>query len=187
MVAAEYENQYLARKSPTWTPYQRLLRQVGAYLDLESASQACVIEVNDGFLVRHQSHENPWQGVSLRLSVQQLLEADARRMGRRSAPDRSADGSKDGAYEDIMRAIGYHLEQVSARDIVLDEVDGSYAITYHFLRRVEMTRRKHRMMITPDDTEEVLRQARARWPAQRAWLSPSGEPLPLPVVVAGGQ
>jgi hypothetical protein len=142
---------------------------------MQSAAQAYVLEVNDGFLVRYQSPENPWQMISARLTLGELRASDAYRRGRRSGQQQNGDTVTAGRYQDVMRAIGYHLEQVSARDIVLDEVDGSYAVTYHYIPTDDMTRRKHRTIITPSDADELLCCARARRGTHAGWRSDAGE------------
>jgi hypothetical protein len=78
---------------------------------------------------------------------------------------------KAGHYQDIFRALGYELEQVAARQIVVDEVDGSYVLMYHSHRDDCTTIRKHRTTMSRVEGEEMLRQARARRRAeQRGWL-----------------
>ena len=175
MVIAMAENRTRWRGTPHWTPYQRLLRSVGAYLDMQSASQIYVLEINDGFLLRFRSREDPWRLASVRLDSAELLASDAHRQERR-LERQTPEGTRAGGYEDILRAIGYHLEQVSARQVALDEVDGGYAVTYHYNAAGDMTIQKHRTTITASDAEEVLRQARGRRrPGQRVRFSPPGE------------
>lgn len=153
------------------TPYQRLLRSIGAYLDNQGASQVYVLETDDGFVVRYIVTHQPFRVMSVHLRVDDVVAIDCRHQGRRAEGDPKQD-QNPGRYQDLLRAIGYELEHADARHVVLDEVDGTFTLTYHYSSSARAVMHKHRATITPAEAEELFRRARARRRAsvQRGWL-----------------
>jgi hypothetical protein len=153
------------------TPYQRLLRSIGAYLDNQAASQVYVLETDDGFVVRYIVAQRPFDLTSVYLRMDDVVAIDLRYQGRRAEGD-TADEARPGRYQDLLRAIGYELEHADARHVVLDEVDGTFTLTYHYGASTRAVLHKHRTTITPAEAEELFRRARARRraPAHRGWL-----------------
>lgn len=144
-------------------PYQQLLRSVGFYLDLRSASQISVVEDNDRFLVRYQSYDHREEEISVVLSIAELTALEAEGKSRRSQPGIEPTGRDNQRhYEDILRAMGYELELLSAHAIIVDEVDRSFTLTYHYVPPHDTATRKHRTTIRPNDAELILRDARLR-------------------------
>ena len=109
--------------------YQSMLRVLGSRLDEGSAHQISVTEMADGYNVRYQQDPDSAESVQAFYSHQGLLsmEADMKRRKGHSV------GSPQGKYQDILRALGYELDQVGAHNIVFDEMKDGFLVTYSFL------------------------------------------------------
>lgn len=110
--------------------YQNRLRVLGRHLDEQRLHSITLIEVPEGFLVRGMQGTNPWP---------LLVEFDDRKISKllRKAPElrggppphrESSDLVPDG-YENMLRALGYELDQRIAENIVIAELPSFLAVS----------------------------------------------------------
>jgi hypothetical protein len=99
IVAVEFDQGDVAPGLPS-LPYQNLLRSVGAYLDERPASQICVLEVEESFLVRYQPRHHQYQVLSARFGLEDVNSWDRRRQRERSETPQTARPPARGAYQD---------------------------------------------------------------------------------------
>lgn len=164
----------------TAIPYQNLLRSIGAHLDEQGATQIGVLETEDGVLVRYQPRDYPAQVVSRRFGVDDAMLWDRRRRHHRL--ETSSTPAAGGCYQDILRALGHELEHADARQMSLEELGGTYTLTYYAPNREgEPAIRKHQNTIGPAETQQILRRARARRRLPPGWLLESSAAAADPV------
>lgn len=110
--------------------YQNRLRVIGRFIDEGAMHSLTVIEVTGGFVVRASRENDPWPQLMefgdrqltgmLRQAVQARGEGETPRESRELIPT---------GYEDLLRAIGYELDQRVAENIVLTELPSMIAVT----------------------------------------------------------
>jgi hypothetical protein len=145
--------------------YQWLLRSLGAYLDREPSCRISLAEVSDGFLVRLQRalHELDPQVEHLKHEtlVEQLNELTARskpagpRVRHQGIWSRFPNG-----HQDFFRALGYELDQSSARGILVEELEDGLVVTYSYPVQDNDTHWKKRMVVLGmEEIEAILNAA----------------------------
>jgi hypothetical protein len=115
--------------------YQWMLRALGAYLDEEPSCRISLTEVPDGFIVRLQRalHKLEPQVLhfkrdSLKEQLEQLI-ASKRHTGQRAHHQGIWSHFPNG-HQDFLRALGFELDEASARNIFLDELEDGFVVTY---------------------------------------------------------
>lgn len=115
--------------------YQWMLRTLGAYLDEEPSCRISLTEVPDGFIVRLQRalHKLEPQVLhfkrdSLREQLEQLM-AGKRHTAQRAHHQGIWSHFPNG-HQDFLRALGFELDEASARNIFLDELEDGFVVTY---------------------------------------------------------
>lgn len=160
------------KSSQQVVPYQWLLRAVGAYLDGAGAARAHLMEGPNGFIVWHQNNFVLSDPVMRQFSYDELLETKSRMEGGR-AGDQVTDIK--GHYQDFLRALGHELEQVPAYELLIDELEDSFLLTYQFLLPNEGYQPHKRLtVIGPDERQDMLNRAYDRRkppPEKRSKLS----------------
>jgi hypothetical protein len=158
--------------------YQRMLRTVGAYLDEYAATQISLIETKDGFALRTARPRNGMAPTLLEFAYDDLVDRNSlltRRRGRgamaAAQPRRLHSGhlSLDAMYQDLLRALGWELDDSSAYNVLLEEVDGSFFVTYvalHSPNDPVWTKRSARLGIP--ELESMLKDACVRVPGTRS-------------------
>src|SRR5947209_18947895 len=90
--------------------YEAVLRTIGAYLDAQGAHYISIIEVKNGLTVRYVPDAAETELRSMFLSFTDILETQREREdARRHLP--MPFGEREGRYENLLRAIGYDLQQ----------------------------------------------------------------------------
>jgi hypothetical protein len=152
--------------------YQRILRTVGAYLDEYAASQISLIETKDGIALRTAPIGDGTLSTLVEFSYDDLVDRNsllARRRGRGSMPAakprrmHSGHLSFEAMYQDLLRALGWELDDTSAYNVLLEECDGSFFVTYVALNSPSdpvWTKRIARLGIP--ELESMLKDSRAR-------------------------
>jgi hypothetical protein len=158
---------------------------VGAYLDEYAASQISVIETAGGFALRSTLPGSGTVPTLLEFAHQDLAERNtllARRRGRGAMAAaqlhrlRSDYLSLDAMYQDLLRALGWELDDSSAYNVLLEEVEGGFFVTYVAPNNQQdpvWTKRIARLGIP--ELESVLKDAHGRRqppPLQRRRIAP---------------
>src|SRR5947209_14977974 len=117
----------------TRTRYQPALRMLGEYLDQRPVHYAGIIEIADGFVVQYQP--DPADPVRVALPFSRLdldsLSTDLD-FTRRHRAATSSNGAS-GWYGDVLRSVGYELDQRVNQNVLIDEHDEGMLVTYlHF-------------------------------------------------------
>jgi hypothetical protein len=144
------------------TPYQPLLRALGAELDARSATQVTVVELSDGFLARFlRAHAlitaevAEWPLSWLMQRSEELRHTRARFRGRQR-PAQSQ-------YQDLFRAVGYELDQVPAYSLALDELEDRLLLTYlHHNPHSGYVLLKRLVVLGEDERRQLLLAAQGR-------------------------
>lgn len=148
-------------------PYQSVLRALGSLLDEHGASSINLLEAENGFAVRYQPHRGSPETVLAQYNEEGLknLAGDVDRRRRRKAFHFGGGGgsTERRTYENILRAIGYELDQVQAYSILLDETDDGMVVTYQYLNPQEGFNARKRMVILGTEAMRgVLDDAQSR-------------------------
>lgn len=141
-------------------PYQRALRVVGAYLDRASAASVSIREMDDGLDVAFKPADGSDSASALRLGYDRLL-IDEAKSRRRSDRIGDTDVHAGIRYEDVLRAVGYGLEEASAISMRIEEVTGDLVVSYRALS-LDGGDAERTVVFTPDDQATLLQEARAR-------------------------
>ncbi len=144
-------------------PYQWLLRAIGAELDTLQASLFTVIEEANGFAVRFHLASTQQEWRVLHFSYEELLAYRTHLEGRQSKRIILRKGVKPGGYQDMLRALGYELEQAHAYSILVDELEEGFFFTYLALDPSQgYVPRKRLVVVDRAQREQLLREASAR-------------------------
>jgi hypothetical protein len=156
----------MASQSGQEVSYQRLLRALGGYLDQEPPGRFKVIEVLDGFtLVLERGAGKPllqqvhFERTTLAEQAEQLVRG--RRVFSRTS-NHSWPLCRAG-HQDLLRALGYELDDSEAREISMDEFEDGLLVTYSYLDPTQgYSWRKHSVTLRGTDMDEILKAARNR-------------------------
>lgn len=114
--------------------YQWRLRALGSYLDSEPSYRVCLVEIPDGFLVRLQRGLYKFEVQDIRFDHDKLREQlDAlfqRHKWTASAHRGGIWQAFPNGHADFFRALGYELDQESARDVLIEELDDGMLVLY---------------------------------------------------------
>lgn len=145
--------------------YQNRLRVLGRYLDERHLHSITLIEIPGGFVLRGTRESEPWPV---------LAEFDDRQVSkllRQSLDQRgSGPGGRDvrdlipTGYEDMLRALGFELDQRIAENIVIAELPSILAVSGFepVLGFGESSYRPFSDALAPEDVVSVLNKAYAR-------------------------
>jgi len=144
--------------------YQWLLRSLGAYLDREPSCRISLAEVNDGFLVRLQRalHKLDPQVEHLKREtlVEQLQELMMRKPAAPRVRHQGIWSRFPNGHQDFFRALGYELDQSSARGILVEELEDGLVVTYSYPEEDGGTHWKKRMVVLGlEEIEAILNAA----------------------------
>lgn len=144
--------------------YQWLLRSLGAYLDREPSCRISLAEVNDGFLVRLQRalHKLDPQVEHLKREtlVEQLHDLTTRKQAGPRVRHQGIWSRFPNGHQDFFRALGYELDQSSARGILVEELEDGVVVTYSYPEQGNGTEWKKRMVVLGlEEIEAILNAA----------------------------
>ncbi len=156
-------------------PYQWCLRTMGAELDVLQASMFTIIEEPEAFTLRFQGADDQQEWCVLRFSYDELLAHRTELEGRR--PKRTILSSRakcrPRGYQDMLRALGYELEQAHAYSILVDELEDGFFFTYQYLDPSKgYVPRKRMVRVDQGRWELMVREAYARRghpPKRKPW------------------
>jgi hypothetical protein len=142
--------------------YQSMLRAIGAFLDTQPSYYLAVAEVPDGFLVRtHRSAHAPVPTV-LHLTRtalgEQLEQLRASKPHQRVVQPRLWSRFPNG-HQDFLRALGYELDEASARVILLEELEDGIVLTYCSPQPETGVVRKRLVVLGLPEIEAILNAA----------------------------
>lgn len=146
-------------------PYQQLLRVVGAYLDEQKACAINVFELEGEFALRWQTTLHEATTYAATLDFAELSERAGEMEGRRRRALRSrlVHHEAVGRYENLLRSLGYELEQAGAFFMMADELEEGFLLTYTFLNPAQSFLAHKRMVVVGTARAAALtRVARAR-------------------------
>jgi hypothetical protein len=145
--------------------YQNRLRVLGRFIDEGALYSLTIIEVSGGFVVRASREDDPWPNL-LEFGDRQLadmLRQAVRARGEGETPRDSRDLIPTG-YEDVLRALGYELDQRIAENIVISELPSLIAVSGFepMIGIGDASFRHFSEPYGPDDVDHMLTRALAR-------------------------
>lgn len=158
------------------TSYQWILRALGAFLDEEPTCRITVAELADGFLIRMQRALHRLEPQVFELKRETLAEQLRQRAGQRTGSPgpihhQGVWAHFPNGHQDFFRALGYELDESSARGILVDEVENGVVVTYSYPDAGSSTLRKRQVFLGVPEIEQILntayeRRARTKGPEQ---------------------
>ncbi len=150
--------------------YQWRLRALGAFLDTQSAIDASVIEARQGFALRYYRRREQGDPLFVLIESPQLraiTEALQQRRTERAAAERTAQHpgqiTEEDHYQDLFRALGWELDDLHGRNIVIDERgDGLYLAYSHTDAATGEWTRKRVATLGAEECQAILDDARRR-------------------------
>jgi hypothetical protein len=145
--------------------YQWLLRALGAYLDEEPSCRISLAEVSDGFLVRLQRALHKLDPQVEYFKRETLVEQLHNLMGRGRGSNRPARhqgvwSKFPNGHQDFFRALGYELDQSSARGILIEELEDGIVVTYSYPDEENGSQWRKRMVVLGvEEIEAILNAA----------------------------
>lgn len=144
--------------------YQWLLRALGAYLDEEPSCRITLAEVPDGFLVRLQralhTLDPQMEHFKRETLVEQLNGLVTRPRPQTRIRHQGVWSRFPNGHQDFFRALGYELDQSSARGILVEELEDGLVVTYNYPDSENGNRWKKRMVVMDvDDIEAIINAA----------------------------
>lgn len=116
--------------------YQSLLRALGSSLDEEPSCRITLVETSDGFLVRLQRALHHLDPQIVQFTREELRKKFEDLVRLRRWPNRAHHQgiwtTLPNGHQDFFRALGYELDQVHARCILIDEVEDGIVVTYSY-------------------------------------------------------
>jgi hypothetical protein len=144
--------------------YQWLLRAMGAFLDEQPSCRISLMEVPGGFLVRLQRALHKLDPEVFRLDRDTLREQLEELFQQRKTPERVRHqgiwAAFPNGHADFFRALGYELDQQSARHVLIDEMEDGITVVYDRQDGDAPERRMVYLDLT--EIEKILNEAFAR-------------------------
>ena len=156
MISAEVrEEEYEATERLT---YQTALRALGAWLDAHGAeSDIRILETTDGFVVQGRGRQSTGMESSRTITFDHVWQLSEDKKYRRRTR------TKDGGYQNLLRAVGHELDEADAHTILLEQVDEELLLTYVYPRyEGGYAVVKHFTVIGPTARRDLLRAAQQR-------------------------
>jgi hypothetical protein len=138
--------------------YQLALRALGAWLDEQGRAPGIrIVETTAGFIVQQSSPHHTDVETSREMAFDQVWNlADTTKRRKRSR-------QKDGGYQNLLRAVGYELDEADAHMILLEQIEDDLLLTYLRPQIVGgFALVKHFSVIPADRRIEMLRAAQGR-------------------------
>lgn len=107
--------------------YQRALRVLGTYFDQAGAGEIRIMELSRTIAIRYRLASTEGRSHEETLSAARLGELEDEQVAVRERD------TPAGRYQDILRTVGWELDQVGARGILLDEHDEGMLVTFQYL------------------------------------------------------
>ena len=162
-----------------WTPqggteppreksYQRLLRAVGAYLDKQPTCRISMVELPDGFVVRvHRSmhevetHDIRFDQQTLTQQLEQMEDGRTREdlLPHVKVRHQGIWKKLPTGHQDVLRALGYELDQENARQVTIDELEDGMILTFRSPDTPDGASRKYIAVLDLNGLERVVNRA----------------------------
>jgi hypothetical protein len=137
-----------------------VLRSLGRILDERGASVIYILETPDGFEVRYQDCSGI---VMTYLAFDELYAPAPRPDPVGGAKRRSVDKRGRGTYQDFLRALGYELNDLGAKEILIDQVDDVFLVTYQAIDpHSGLLPHKHMAVLGKEEIQALMNEAYAR-------------------------
>jgi uncharacterized protein YceH (UPF0502 family) len=148
--------------------YQWRMRALGAFLDTHAANDVTVIETQSGFAVRYYQGHDSGDTLFVLVEAAQIRAITEALKGRRrtafdDAPTSRAPGQVHDRYQDLFRALGWELDDLRARNVMLDEREDGFYVSYLFRDPATgRIKRKRIANLGPVEREAILADAKRR-------------------------
>lgn len=144
--------------------YQELLRAMGAILDEQTTGSIGIVEVEDGFVVRAKRSSQTITEITVGHFDRAALRKDAEELRRTRRPPwrRHHPGIWSNfpvTHQDFFRALGYELDSIGARQVVIDEISDGLIIWYESAQTDGAPPVTRRIALGPAEIEEILNEA----------------------------
>lgn len=147
--------------------YQNRLRVIGRFIDEQELHSITLIEFAEGFIIRASRAGEPWP-IAVELGDRKVTELMREAIQARGEGEieREARELLPTGYEDMLRSIGFELDQRIAESVVVSELPSLFAVTG--LEPVvgnsvgEPSYRPFSEAFGPDETRLLLRTAFSR-------------------------
>jgi hypothetical protein len=138
--------------------YQVALRALGAWLDAQGAAPGIrIVETTAGFVVQQSSQDSTGVETSRTITFDEVWDLAGDKKRRKRSKE------KDGGYQNLLRAVGYELDEADAHTILVDQIDEDLLVTYlypHYVGGFALL--KQFTVIAPETRMEVVRAAQDR-------------------------
>jgi hypothetical protein len=138
--------------------YQIALRTLGAWLDAHGAeSDIRILETMDGFVVQGTGRQTIGIESSRTITFDRVWQLSEDKKYRRRSR------TKDGGFQNLLRAVGHELDEADAHTILLEQIDEELLLTYVYPRyEGGYAVVKHFTVIAPEGRQHLLRAAQNR-------------------------
>lgn len=138
--------------------YQTALRAVGAWLDAQGAASGVrILETTDGFVVQQGAGLNSQVESAQTITFDQVWQLSEDKKYRKRSRE------KEGGYQNLLRAVGFELDQADAHAMLLEQIGEELLLTYVYPRyQGGFSVVKHFSVIAPDARRDLLQAAQTR-------------------------
>ncbi len=157
--------------------YHSMLRALGAWLDEEDPPRFTVLETTEGFDAILDQGATEQKPEHVRFSYEALTEREKRLRSVRKHM-RGPGGARhhswklaDAGRQDLLRALGFELDDAEATNIIVDELDDQLLLTYSYVDPTEgYLWRKRLIPLGRAEMERIVEVARERRKKERKGL-----------------
>ena len=138
--------------------YQVALRALGTWLDSDSTrTNVRIMEANEGFVLQWADSDRPEELASQTVPFSDVWKLDEdKKLRKRSKGEL-------GGFQNVLRAVGYELDEAEAHSMLLEQVDERFLLTYVYPRYSGgYALLKQFTVLAPEDCTELVAAARQR-------------------------
>lgn len=141
--------------------YQQYLRALGAFFDSSEANGVSVIETRDGFMARYYTSTGGEEVQARPFATTDLMQGRGTSYPRVVTSD--LDARPETSYQNVLRALGWELDDVAAAAITIDELPGEFYVSW-LARRPDDGAAvvKRHASVGHDELQSILRDAEGR-------------------------
>ena len=141
-------------------PYQVALRRIGRFLDDARAWRVQVLESRHEFIIRFQRNPDDLGMEVMSVAFEELTSLSGEIEHKRRRGTFESEGSA--GYENIFRLLGRDFDGLQAYNLLIDEIEDGFFVTYHYLDPARsFTPRKRMATIEHAAVHEALLEIRA--------------------------
>lgn len=144
--------------------YQELFRSIGSMLDGDTTGALCIVEVDDGFVIRNQRTTQAKIEVAVSHLQRSELVSYAQEL-RRTRPGSQLRyhpgiwSNFQVTFQDFLRALGHELDTIGARHVVIDELSDGLFLMGELAEHEGAPARAWRLALGTSEIEEILDEA----------------------------